>query len=106
MNIRIATKKVLGELHRQYWLHRLRRAERQQEKALAHTAAVLRRMCGPAAGPHLERLYARRVHMLPLISEVLRVHVAREDLTIPEIQLVMFEFLRRSANSQAEELLV
>lgn len=104
MNIRLATQQVLNELHRQYWLLRLRRAERQQEKAVAHTAAVLRRMCGPAAGPHLEKLYARRVRVEPLISEVLNVHVARIDLTIPEIQLVLFEFLRRYSNAHVEEI--
>lgn len=105
MTIPMTAKKIVGELHRQYWLLRLRQAEHQQEKELAHAAAVLRRMCGAAAGPHLKKVYDKRVHVLPIIGQVISPHKSRGDLTVPEIQLVMFEFLRRRINSHPEELL-
>jgi len=105
MNIQLAAKNIAAELHRQYWLLRLRRAEQRQEKELANTAAILRRMCGQAAGPHLKKVYEKRVHVLTVIGQVVSPRKSREDLTVPEIQLVMFEFLRRRINNHPEELL-
>jgi hypothetical protein len=99
-----AATKLRHDVHRGYWLLRLRRAERQQAKALADSAEILRRMCGTTAGPHLKKLYASRVYVFQVIGEVISPHKSREDLTVPEIQLVMFEFLRRRASAGPEEL--
>jgi len=104
MTIRTKAKKFFSEMHRQYWLLRLRMAERRHEKELEDTAAVLRRMCGQAAGPHLEKLYARRIHITSVINTVVGPHKARKDLAVAEIQMVMFEFLMQHLNSHIDEV--